>query len=116
MRFRLEPCSAACVLLLLMAAPALVLSPAAFAQTKEEVAKKLEKSRQQLNERQRREQNLKSDVGDLKAERDRLSASLVETARLIQKSEGQLGSIESRLAELEAQEKLLQGSLAQRHT
>ena len=40
---------------------------------------------------------------------------MVETADLIQKSEAQLTSIEGRLGELEAQEKLLRGSLSQRH-
>ena len=39
---------------------------------------------------------------------------LVDTARLIQQSEGQLNLIESRLGDLDAQEKLLRGSLAQR--
>ncbi len=55
------------------------------------------------------------DVGTLAAERERLNAKLVETADLIKKSEGQLTSIEARLGELEAQEKLLKGSLNQRH-
>lgn len=48
-------------------------------------------------------------------DRDRLNQSLVETARLIQRGEGLLSSIESRLGELEAQDKLLRGSIAQRH-
>ena len=38
-----------------------------------------------------------------------------EAARVIQRSEGQLTTIEQRLEELDSQQKLLQGSLAQRH-
>jgi septal ring factor EnvC (AmiA/AmiB activator) len=48
------------------------------------------------------------------AERQRINERLVDTARLIQQSEGQLNLIESRLGDLEAQEKQLRGSLAQR--
>ena len=55
------------------------------------------------------------DVADLDAERERLNARLVETAALIQKSEAQLTSIEGRMSELEAQEKIVRGSLGQRH-
>lgn len=54
-------------------------------------------------------------MGALKGERERLNASLVETARQVQKSEGQMSAIESRLGELESQETMLRGSLAQRH-
>ena len=39
----------------------------------------------------------------------------METAALIQSSEGRMSTIEARLGDLEAQEKLLRGSLAQRH-
>ena len=51
----------------------------------------------------------------LAAERQRINERLVDTARLIQQSEGQLNLIESRLGDLEAQEKQVRGSLAQRH-
>jgi septal ring factor EnvC (AmiA/AmiB activator) len=85
------------------------------AQSKDEAQRKLEKSRQELDERKQREQGITSDLGQLKAERERLNASLVETARLIQKGEGQMTHIESRLGDLEAQETMLRGSLAQRH-
>ena len=85
------------------------------AQSKDETQRKLEKSREQLGERQQREQGLASDLGQLKVERERLNASLLETARLIQKGEAQMTQIESRLGDLEAQETMLRGSLAQRH-
>ena len=49
------------------------------------------------------------------AERDRIDAQLLETAKLIQQSETQLSGIELRLGELESQEKLLRGSLEEVH-
>lgn len=87
----------------------------AQAQSKDDVRQKLEKNRQQLDETQKRGQGLEADMGALKGERERLNASLVETARQVQKSEGQMSAIESRLGELESQETMLRGSLAQRH-
>lgn len=47
--------------------------------------------------------------------RDRSAQSLLDTAAVIQRSERLLSGIEGRLGELDAQEKLLRGSLAQRH-
>jgi septal ring factor EnvC (AmiA/AmiB activator) len=85
------------------------------AQSKDDARRKLEASRQQLDEKQKRELGIEADLGQIKSERERLNASLIETARLIQKGEGQMSVIESRLGELEAQEKLLRGSLSQRH-
>ncbi len=58
---------------------------------------------------------LEADVTNLGAERERLNTRLVETAALIQRSEAKLTSIEGRLLELEAQEKIVRGSLGQRH-
>ena len=49
------------------------------------------------------------------AERDRINARLLKTAKLIQENEAQLSGIESRLSELEAQEKVVRGSLDERH-
>ena len=90
-------------------------APEAAAQSTKDTQRRLEAGRQQLDERNRAEQGLAADVGQLRLEREQLNQSLVETARLIQKGEGQLSSIEARMGELEAQEKLLKGSLAQRH-
>jgi murein hydrolase activator len=81
----------------------------------EEAKKKLESQRQQLESVSKRTKSLESDVNALAAERKELNSKLVETADLIKKSEGQLTSIEGRLGELEAQEKVLKGSLNQRH-
>jgi septal ring factor EnvC (AmiA/AmiB activator) len=80
-----------------------------------DAAKKLDQRRQQLQATQQREKSLESDVTKLAAERERLTQQLVETAALIQKSEQQMSGMEARLGELDAQEKLLRGSLERRH-
>ncbi len=80
-----------------------------------ETQRSLEQKRQELDAAQSKEKTLESDVAGLDAERERLNTELLETARLIQKSEGQLTSIEGRLGELEAQEQQLRGSLGTRH-
>jgi len=85
------------------------------AATSDEARKQLETRQKELEKVRERAQSLESDVGSLEAERARLNTKLMETAALIKKSEGQLTTIESRLGELEAQEKILKGSLAQRH-
>lgn len=80
-----------------------------------EAQRRLEAGRAALADRQKAERTLSADIGELQAERERLNQSLFETARLIQASEAQLSTIESRLGELDEQEKVLRGSLAQRH-
>ena len=80
-----------------------------------EAQRELDKRRHELEEAKVRAQTLQSSVADLDAEREGLNTRLVETAGLIQKSEGQLTAIEGRLSELEAQEKLVRGSLSQSH-
>lgn len=87
----------------------------ALAQTRPDAQQRLEFTREQLEATRRAEQSAAADVSAMKAERERLNQSLRETARLIQKSEAQLTAIEARQGELEAQERLLRGSLAQRH-
>jgi murein hydrolase activator len=54
------------------------------------------------------------DEAHLTEERERINARLLETANLIQSSEAQMSAIETRLGELEAQEKLVRGSLEER--
>ena len=81
----------------------------------EDAQQRLDATRQQLQERRSLEKGLAADVGQLRSERDQLNQSLVDTARLIQKGEAQLTGIEQRMGELEVQEKLLRGSLSQRH-
>ena len=88
---------------------------AAQALAPDEARKRLEADRGRLEANKRRGKELQSDLDKIAAERERINARLVETAKLIQQSEGQLSLIESRLGELEAQERHLRGSLELRH-
>lgn len=81
----------------------------------DEAKKKLESRRNELENVEKKAKSLESDVVDLGAERERLNARVIETADLIKKSEAQLTSIETRLGELQEQERLLKGSLNQRN-
>ena len=63
----------------------------------------------------RRSKELQKDLDKIAAERQRINARLVETAKLIQQSEAQLNLIEARLGELAAQERHLRGPLEQSH-
>ncbi|MEZ5817834.1 MAG: peptidoglycan DD-metalloendopeptidase family protein [Hyphomicrobiaceae bacterium] len=89
-------------------------SGGARAETKEQARQRLERVEEALRQKRALEKGIASDVVEIQAERERLSRTLVETAARIQQSEGRLTSIEGRLGELEAQEKLLRGSLAER--
>jgi murein hydrolase activator len=80
----------------------------------DDARKRLDADKGKLEATQRRSIQLQADVDKLGAERQRINERLVDTARLIQQSEGQLNLIESRLGDLETQEKQLRGSLAQR--
>jgi septal ring factor EnvC (AmiA/AmiB activator) len=75
----------------------------------------LEQKRQQLNDNAAKEQAIRSDVVELDAERERLNSRLIETANLIQRGEAKMTAIEGRLAGLQEQERLVRGSLEQRH-
>lgn len=75
----------------------------------------LEGEKHKLDEYTAKQREIQSEVGDLDAERERLNGRLVETAALIQRSEAKMTSIESRLSELEEQERAVRGSLEQRH-
>jgi septal ring factor EnvC (AmiA/AmiB activator) len=81
----------------------------------DDARKRLDADRGRLEATQRRSKELKADVDKLANERKRITERLIETARLAQQSEGQLSLIESRLGELDTQEKHLRGSLEQRH-
>lgn len=97
---------------------ALLLPLAAFAQTitaPEEARKRLEADKGRLDATQKRSKELQADLDKIAAERQRINARLLETGKLIHLSEAQLSLIESRLGELEAQEKHLRGTLEQRH-
>jgi len=98
-------------------AAVMLLSGSAFAETAttaEEAKKKLESRRIELESVKSKAKALETDVDAITAEREKLNKRLVETADLVKKSEGQLTSIEGRLGELGAQEKILRGSLNER--
>jgi septal ring factor EnvC (AmiA/AmiB activator) len=80
----------------------------------DEANKRLEERRTELENVEKRQQELQKDLSGIAAERKDINARLVETAALVQRSEAQLTAIEGRLSELDSQEKLLRGSLAQR--
>lgn len=91
-------------------------APPLLAQSQsDEARRRLEQVQETLRQKKAAEQGIAADLSQIQAERERLGASLVDTARRIQLSEGQLTAIEGRLGELEAQERLLRGSLAERH-
>jgi septal ring factor EnvC (AmiA/AmiB activator) len=77
--------------------------------------KVLDQKRQQLNDNAAKELTIRSDVAELNAERERLNSRLIETANLIQRGEAKMTEIEGRLSELAEQEKMVRGSLEQRH-
>ncbi|MCK5088351.1 MAG: peptidase M23, partial [Hyphomicrobiaceae bacterium] len=102
----------------LMLVAVLPLCRSAIAQapaTSEKAKKDLQSRRVELESAQKRTTSLETDVSGLKAERERLNVRLVETAALIKTSEAKLTAMEDRLGGLEEQEKLLRGSLNQRH-
>ena len=81
----------------------------------DDARKQLESDRGRLEATQRRSKEIQADMDKLAAERERINSRLVETGKLIQQSEAQLGLIESRLGDLEAQERQVRGSLEERH-
>ncbi|HEY7083359.1 MAG TPA: peptidoglycan DD-metalloendopeptidase family protein [Hyphomicrobiaceae bacterium] len=80
----------------------------------EEARKRLDSERGKLEAKERRSKALQADVDKINAERERINARLVETAKLVQQSEGQLNLIESRLGELDVQEAHLRETLEAR--
>src|SRR5262245_35497109 len=83
--------------------------------TPDDARKQLESDRGRLEATQRRSKELQAEMDKLAAERERINSRLLETGKLIQQSEAQLGLIESRLGDLEAQERQIRGSLEERH-
>jgi septal ring factor EnvC (AmiA/AmiB activator) len=81
----------------------------------EEARRRLESDRARLEATQRRSKDLQAELDKIAAERERINGRLVETAKLVQQSEAQLSLIESRLGELDAQEKELRQRLEARH-
>lgn len=88
---------------------------AASAVQAQDATQTLRANQQKLEAAERQAKALQVDVAAMDIDRAKLNAQLQDTARLIQRSEGQMTAIEARRDELESQQKLLQGSLVQRH-
>lgn len=95
---------------LLLAEPTLAQSQLSI-----EAKQKLEQDRKRLRETEQRASRLKSDLSKIEEERARLNEQLQAAARSVQYSEAQLTSIETRRDALEAQRKVRQEALQQRH-
>jgi murein hydrolase activator len=67
-----------------------------------------------LEEKKRLEKSLRADVAQIDEENARLNSQLKDTARLVQRSEAQMTSIESRRDGLEVEQKALEATLSQR--
>lgn len=92
-------------------------SPGLRAQTNDRSAltQSLEEKQKALKKNQKQAKTLRQDLELIRQQRARLNKQLIETGALISKSEAQLTEIEERVGELEAQKRLLKGSLDQRH-
>lgn len=89
--------------------------PTTTTKTDADLRTKLDTNKQELEAKEAKAASIKDDVAKLTSEREKLNTRLLETSALIQKSEAQMSAIEGRVGELEAQEKLVRGSLSQRH-
>lgn len=103
---------AAAVFLIALASNA----PPAFAQkTPGQARESLEKSRKELDQTRQHTKGLEKSVAEIQAERERLSDSLRETARIIHDSEARLTEIERQQAILAEQERKIRDQLSERH-
>ena len=82
--------------------------------TADEVKKALDARRDELKSTLDKAGAIEQDVAKLADERGKINQRLQETALQIQESESRLTVVENRLGELEIQEKMIRGSLAQR--
>ena len=82
---------------------------------RERVQKKIEEDKEALKSAKERESTLQSSVQSMEQERARIAARLVDTAKLVQKSEAKLSEIEARVGELKTLESQIRGTLDQRH-
>jgi septal ring factor EnvC (AmiA/AmiB activator) len=82
--------------------------------TADEVKKALDSRRDELKSTLDKAGAIEQDVAKLADERGKINQRLQETALQIQESESRLTVVENRLGELEIQEKMIRGSLAQR--
>lgn len=82
--------------------------------TADEVKKALDARRNELKSTLDKAGAIEQDVAKLAEERGKINQRLQEAALQIQESESRLTVVENRLGELEIQEKMIRGSLAQR--
>ena len=82
----------------------------------DQAKQRLKETKRALKDAQAKEKGLSKNLKSLTKERARLNKLLIDTAKRIQKGEVSLSKIESRLGELSEQEKLIRGSVAQRHS
>ena len=82
---------------------------------RERVQKKIEEDKEALRSAKERESTLQSSVQSIEQERARIAARLIDTAKLVQKSEAKLTEIEARIGELKSLESQIRGTLDQRH-
>lgn len=83
--------------------------------SREDVERELQYEQQKRDDARRRSENLNKDVEALNADRARLNAKLIETAKLVQHGEQLLTAIEERERQLLAQEKVVRRTLLVRH-
>jgi murein hydrolase activator len=88
------------------------LGSAADKPTPDEARQKLEMHRSQLDATKERAKFLQGDLAELKLEREKMNAKLLETAAAIQNGEGRLTGIEGRLSDMERQETALRVDLS----
>ena len=81
--------------------------------TPDEARLKLELRRNELERTKQRAKFIQGDLAEIKQEREKLNAKLLETAALIQKGEGRLTTIETKLAEQQAREAAMRADLSQ---
>jgi septal ring factor EnvC (AmiA/AmiB activator) len=80
----------------------------------EDARRRLEADKGRLNATEKRSKELQADLDKLAVERENINKRLIQTGKQIQESEAKLGVIESKLGELDAQERQLRASLAER--
>lgn len=90
-------------------------SPAHAQTSREDVERQLIQRKDELSKTKDRATKLTSGVSQLEREREEINARLLKTAALIQQSEERMTSIEVRISELQEQERLVRGSLNERH-
>lgn len=84
----------------------------ASATSPDEARQKLEMRRSELDATKERAKFVQGDLAEIKKEREKLNAQLLETAASIQKGEGRLTAAEAKLAEMESQEALSRADLS----